>query len=220
MTLRKGVSWKVAILLFCSLLEKIRLFENKIVLKFFYKGMWQKLNRNIRWFAICKSPIIHLVCRPKLCMALSLISPGYYSVRKRNKRQCLCKILEGEKVVLWEMCKWRMAHFRNAKSLFIAARTGAQLFMRFTWECELIVCTKGCEPGLAFKKRVKAIRECLLKRVCFWVPHFILPVLGERSGSKHSDLTDFKRFTFPFFLSFSVIFFILQTLGKLYRNLS
>ena len=105
-----------------------------------------------------------------------------------------------------------MAHFRNDKSLFIAARTGAQPFMRFTCECELIVCTKGCEPGLAFKKRVKAIRECLLKRVCFWVPHFILPVLGESSGSKHSDLTDFKRFTFPFFLSFSVIFFILQTM--------
>ena len=99
-----------------------------------------------------------------------------------------------------------MAHFRNDKSLFIAARTGAQQFMRFTCECELIVCTKGCEPGLAFKKRVKAIRECLLKRVCFWVPHFILPVLGDSSGSKHSDLTDFKRFTFPFFLSFSVIF--------------
>ena len=206
MTLRKGVSSKVAILLFCSLLQKIRLFENKIVLKIPYKGMWLKLNSNIRQFAICKSPIIHLVYRPKLCIALSLISPGYYSGRKRNKRQCLRKILEGEKVVLWEMRKWRMAHFRNDKSLFMAARTGAQPFMRFTCECELIVCTKGCEPGLAFKKRVKAIRECLLKRVCFWVPHFILPVLGESSGSKHSDLTDFKRFTFPFFLSFSVIF--------------
>lgn len=118
------------------------------------------------------------------------------------------------------MRKWRMAHFRNDKSLFIAARTGAQPFMRFTCECELIVCTKGCEPGLAFKKRVKAIRECLLKRVCFWVPHFILPVLGESSGSKHSDLTDFKCFTFPFSLSFSVIFFYFAKDGKLYRNLS
>ena len=112
-----------------------------------------------------------------------------------------------------------MAHFRNDKSLFIAARTGAQLFMTFICECELIVCTKGCEPGLAFKKRVKAIRECLLKRVCFWVPHFILPVLGESFGSKHSDLTDFKRFTFPFSSHF-LLFFYFANDGKLYRNLS
>ena len=44
-------------------------------------------------------------------------------------------------------------------------------------------------------------------------------VLGESSGSKHSDLTDFKRFTFPFSSHF-LLFFYFANDGKLYRNLS
>ena len=98
MTLRKGVSSKVAILLFCSLLQKIRLFENKIVLKIPYKGMWLKLNSNIREFAICKSPIIHLVYRPKLCIALSLISPGITVAVREIKDNAYAKFWRAKKL--------------------------------------------------------------------------------------------------------------------------
>ena len=39
------------------------------------------------WVTICTSPIIQLVCRPKLSKPLFLISPGYYSGPKRSKRE-------------------------------------------------------------------------------------------------------------------------------------
>ena len=45
-------------------------------------------------FATCTSPIIHLVCTPKLCITFS----GITVVPKINKRQvCLCKILGANK---------------------------------------------------------------------------------------------------------------------------
>ena len=34
---------------------------------------------------------------------------GYDSRLKRNRKQCLCKILEGKQGALWEMWKWRMS---------------------------------------------------------------------------------------------------------------
>ena len=50
-------------------------------------------------FASYTSPIIHLVCSPKICITLFFfISPGYYSRPKKNKRQCLCKIWGSNKV--------------------------------------------------------------------------------------------------------------------------
>lgn len=100
-----------------------------------------------------------------------------------------------------------MVHFRNAKSLFIAARTGAQLFMRFTCECELIVCTKGCEPGLAFKKRVKAIRECLLKRVCLW-GHTLFFLCQERALAQNTAILLTLNASLSPFSSHFLLFFL------------
>ena len=48
-------------------------------------------------FVICASPIIHLVCPPKILHNVSFfISPGYYSHSKRNWRQCVYKMFEGQ----------------------------------------------------------------------------------------------------------------------------
>ena len=39
---------------------------------------------------------IHFVCPSKVCMSIVLFPLGIYNVPKRNWKQCLCKILEGQ----------------------------------------------------------------------------------------------------------------------------
>ena len=117
----------------------------------------------------------------------------------------------GRKGVLWEMYKWRMAQFRNAKSLFVTARAVAQPFMRFTCECELIFCTKGCEPQLAFQKGVKVIQECLLKRVFLSFTfasgcHTLFFLCQGRTLDHNTAILLTLNASLFFLLSFSIIF--------------
>ena len=54
---------------------------------------------------------------PNFAKSLYPISPGSYSLSKRNWRQCVCRILRGKRGVLWEMCKWRISCY-NSSILF------------------------------------------------------------------------------------------------------
>ena len=106
-------------------------------------------------FATCTSPIIHLVCPPKLCITFS----GITVVPKRNKRQvCLCKIF-GRKQGIWRLSllhypTWMLTHkkkirknisprayFRNF-TVWLVIWAGSP----FLWSCsDLLIALTGKE---------------------------------------------------------------------------
>ena len=47
-------------------------------------------------YATSTFPKMHLICPPKFCITFVFISPGYYRRPKRNWKQCLCKLFEGQ----------------------------------------------------------------------------------------------------------------------------
>ena len=58
--------------------------------------LFQTYPHRIR-FPTCTSPITHLICSPKFCITFVFHFSWYNSRPKRNWKQCLCKILGGQK---------------------------------------------------------------------------------------------------------------------------
>ena len=55
------------------------------------------------------SPIIHLVCLPKLCITFVFNFSWVLQWPREKKRQCLCKIMGDKQGVLWGICKRQIA---------------------------------------------------------------------------------------------------------------
>ena len=66
--------------------------------------------------AICKSPIVHLVCSKTLGTKIVFNSLESTVIPKRNKIKSLRKILGGKQGVLWETWIYYLRHLLNFKS--------------------------------------------------------------------------------------------------------
>ena len=85
-----------------------------------YKALTEARDSGVKWVKDVGArfnilPLVHLpqctlFAHQNFASPFFVISPGYYSPPKRNKRQCLIKILGGKHGVSWEMWKWRIQH--------------------------------------------------------------------------------------------------------------
>ena len=116
--------------------------------------------------------IMHLVSPQNFAWPLFLITPGYYSRPKRNRRQWLCKVLGGEQGELWSMWKWWIERYSQSS-----------------------LCDHSCKrPALVTSTFVK---PCLN---CDW-NFFRKALVSDRSHMRPRPLLGLPNRTFPLFLS-------------------